>query len=272
MKNKTINCLLNHRSIRKYKPQPVESDKLELILTAGTRAATGGNLQQYTFVLIDDPEQLQALNEQIRDACNAPLTIIALADQHRPRRWFETSGVPATQITNNTAWHFFMALWDALIALQNMVVAAESLGLGTCYNGNVVNIDIHDFLEAPEHTFPAGMIYLGYPDMNPELSSRLPLEAIVHKNKYQMPSDDDIRGYYKERNKVWDSLPTDLRERLQERGIRSIPEGVALRKYSPEGNKIASGRDDVMTIGDANRVILQNLRRSGFSLTPDDRQ
>ena len=78
--------------------------------------------------------------------------------------------------------------------------------------------------------------------------------------------------YYEERNKVWDNLPADVKERLQHRGIRSIPEGVALRKYSPEGNKIATGRDDVITIGDANRIILQNLRRSGFSLTPDDRQ
>jgi nitroreductase len=272
MKNETIDCLLNHRSIRKYKPQPVESDKLELILTAGTRAATGGNLQQYTFVVIDDPEQLQALNEQIRDACNAPLAIIALADQYRVKRWFETFGVPSSTILNNSGWHFFMALWDALIALQNMVVGAESLGLGTCYNGNVVNIDIHDLLGAPEYTFPAGMIYLGYPDTNPESSSRLPLEAIVHKNKYQMPSDDDIRRFYEERNKVWDNLPADIKERLQQRGIRSIPEGVALRKYSREGNKIATGRDDAITIGDANRVILQNLRRSGFSLTPDDRQ
>jgi len=54
MSNPVIDCLLNHRSVRKFSPKPIEPEKMEEILRAGTRAATAGNLQLYSFIVLED--------------------------------------------------------------------------------------------------------------------------------------------------------------------------------------------------------------------------
>ena len=135
--NPVIKNLMDHRSVRKYSDRPVEPEKLETILTAGTRAATGGNLQLYTLLVVDDTETLKKVDEALevpfisRSGCTT--AVLALADQFRVRRWLTLHG--DREVVNNHPYSFFMAVSDALIALQNIVVAAESLGLGTCYLG-----------------------------------------------------------------------------------------------------------------------------------------
>ncbi len=271
MTNPTIDCLLDHRSIRKYRPKPVEQKTIDLIVKAGTRAATGGNLQLYSFVVIDDPakkEQLDRLYPQMEfKYADIPLIIIALADLYRTKRWFQTAGVAANKIENNRIYNLMMANWDALIALQNMVVAAESLGLGTCYVGNVLMMDIGELLGAPEHVFPAGLVCMGYPDSDPELSSRLPLDAVVHKNEYHLPSDSDIRKFYQEREEVWDRLPDELKERLNAKGVHSIPQGIAARKFSATDYFISDEKGYIRSVTKASRTIASNLKKAGFNLT-----
>jgi len=138
MTNPVIESLLSHRSIRKYKPEPVAPDTLDLILRAGIRAATAGNLQLYSLVVIDDPAIKRAL--EAPECAEAPLAIVALADTYRIQRWFEVNGV--RQIENYRPSNLLIAIWDALIALHNIVIAAESLGLGTCYMGDIIARDV----------------------------------------------------------------------------------------------------------------------------------
>jgi len=271
MTNPVIESLLNHRSVRKYLPQPVESEKVELILKAGTRAATGGNLQLYSFVVIDDPAMKEKLDRDYPQMefkyADIPLVIIALADLYRVRRWFEVFGVPRDRISNNRIFNLLMANWDALIALQNMVVAAESMDLGTCYVGNALLMDVGTLLGAPENVFPAGLITVGYPDGLPDLSSRLPMEAVVHKNGYHPSEDDEIKEIYRERNEAWDRVPDDVKERLAHKGIHNIPEGVARRKFGAEDYFVNEKIGSTLGISNASRIILENLGKAGFDLT-----
>jgi nitroreductase len=247
MTNPVVDCLLAHRSIRKYKPAPIEPEVVDLLLRTGIRAPTAANLQHYALVVVDDAEKRAALGQ-----AHAPLVIIALVDEYRIKRWLQVQQTPP--VCNTAANHLFIGFWDAILALHNIVVAAESLGLGTCYIGGILSVDIQTILQAPAHTFPAGMVCLGYPDEAPGLTSRLPLEAVVHRNTYRLPADDEIRAFYHERDGAWDSLAPERKAALEEQGIHSIAQGAASQRYT---QKAAAERS---------RGILANLKKSGFML------
>jgi nitroreductase len=238
---------MDHRSVRKFKPDRIAPDLLDLILAAGTRAATAGNLQRYSFVVVDEPELLKELG-----VAQAPLVVVALVDQYRLKRWFDLSNTAAVSLPNPI--NLFLSYWDAIIALHNVVVAAESHGLGGYYFGGILSADTQTILAAPEHTFPAGMACLGYPAAASTRSMRLPLRAVVHRNRYRKPADDEVRAFYREREKVWDSVPEDKRQGLAAQGIRSIPQAIAVQKFSPEITRERS------------QGVLDNLQRFGLTV------
>lgn len=257
MNNPVIDCLLDHRTVRKFKDRPIEEDKLELILRSGTRAATGGNLQLYSFVVIDDQAKKDELASMWKhpaiNLAKAPVIIIALADLNRLRRWFTLND--SVPVSTGRAACLFLSIWDSLIALQNTVIAAESLGLGTCYIGSVLELDIKKFLNTPDYVFPAGMVCLGYPEHLPDLSMRLPLEAIVHRNGYKTFTDSQIEKFYTERDAVWDRVPEKRKKMLAEQNLFGIAQAVASQKFS---DKVTEERS---------RGILENLRQAKFDLT-----
>ena len=256
MTNPVIDSLLDHRTVRKFKDKAVEEENLELILRAGTRAATGGNLQLYSFVVIDDPEKKNELNEMwknpVINLARVPVIIMVLADLHRLRRWFEVNG--SSPVETGGASCLFLSLWDAYIALQNVVAAAESIGLGTCYIGSALELDTRKFLGTPDYVFPAGMICVGYPDQEPGLSMRLPPEAVVHRNNYRSPTDDQIKEYYRERDAVWERVPDKRKEMLREQNIHGIAQAVAAQKFSDPDIRLRSEK------------IRDNLNRANFDI------
>jgi nitroreductase len=251
MVNPTIDTLMSHRSIREFRPRPVEPELVERILRAGIRGATSYNLQNYALLLVDDPEKKQALG-----VAQAPLVVIALVDQYRLSRWFAVHHAGPSCF--NGEHNLFIAFWDAVIVLQNMVVAAESLGLGTCYYGHVLGINIQALFGAPEYVFPAGMVAIGYPDESPPLNTRLPLQAVVHRNSYQLPSDEDIHRWYAERDAEWDAMSDDQKADLAEQGIQNSAQRVAKEGCSAQ------------IIGERSADIVQNLRRARFLLGAEE--
>ena len=87
------------------------------------------------------------------------------------------------------------------------------------------------------------------------MSTRLPLDAVVHRNSYRMPTDDNINEWYAERDKVWEKVSEERKEKLKGQNIHSIADSLAVQRYSDEVTEERS------------RGILDNLRRSGFDLT-----
>ena len=88
MSNPVVDSLLKHRLIRKFKPDPIHGEMIELILCAGTRTTNAGNLQTYSFVVVDDPTLVKKLG------FSAPLAVVALVDQYRLKRWLELNDAP----------------------------------------------------------------------------------------------------------------------------------------------------------------------------------
>ena len=245
MSNPVLDCLCSHRSIRRFKDHPLDPETMEMVLHAGTRSATAGNIQPYSFLVVDDREKLEAMTFG-----DAPCVVIALVDLHRQKRWLELNDAPFYW---DRPSNFLISYWDATIALHNIVVAAESVGLGTLYIGAVVAQNMQESFGAPEHVFPAGMVILGYPDEEPQLRPRLPLEAIVHRNKYHDPTDDEIRAWYRHRDDLWNTMHPDRRAKLEKRGIRNYAQTVTLGHYTAEFTEWESAG------------IVENLRRSGFT-------
>ncbi len=250
MTNAVIDCLLNHRSIRKFTAQPIDEGTLDLLLRAGIRAPTAGCLQHYTLIVVDDLVKQEALlKEQL---FGAPIVMVAVVDEYRMKRWLELNDAP---FYNNQPVNVFIAFWDAVIALHNIVIAAESLGLGTVYIGNVLSLDLSAILGTPEYVIPAGMVCIGYPDEAPPLRPRLPMEAVVHRNCYRIPTDDEIRAYHRERDEHWNTLPEERRQALLARGITNTAQRVTLGHYT-----------EAFIEGES-RAILENLRQARFRLT-----
>lgn len=249
--NPVIDCLEAHRSIRRFQPEPVPEEMLRTILQAGTRASTAGNLQLYSFLVIDERDKLELFRELLSPAISAPpLIVVALIDLHRIRRWLEVNGA-ATPVLHRAAY-FMLGYWDALVALQNVVIAAESLGLGTCYFGAVQEFDTRKHFDTPDYVFPAALLCLGYPDEEPAIRSRLPLDAVLHRNAYRRFDDEEIRRIYRDRDAAWKKVDPERKAALRTQGIEGVAQAVAVQRFSDE----ATGR--------RSRRILENLHRAGF--------
>lgn len=249
MLNPVIDCLMNHRSIRKFKPRPLETEALQTMLQAGIRAASAGNLQHYSLIVVDEPEKKKALLDWPEAG---PVTyIIAAVDEYRFKRWADLNEAP---FYFDQAVNLFIGYWDAIVALHNIQVAAESLGLGTVYIGTVLSSDLNEILGTPEYVFPAGMLVVGYPDETPELRPRLPLEAVVHYNGYHIPTDDEVHAFFLERNKQWNSLSDSRREQLIEKGITNMAQRTTLGHYTEE------------FISGESQAIFENLKKAGFKI------
>lgn len=199
-----INILLNHRSIRKFKKQAVEDKVLNQILLSGTRASTTGNMQVYSLIVTREPdrkEELWKLHFKQDMVIQAPVVITFCADFNRFNTWCSyRNAVPGY----DNFLSFFTAAIDALLVAQNVAVAAESHGLGICYLGTTTYMaeDIIQVLNLPKFVVPVTTLVLGYPDENPALADRLPLEGVVHYESYSEYSEDDINRIYQEKENL----------------------------------------------------------------------
>lgn len=253
--NPVIETLIAHRSIRKFDDRPIEPQTLDLLLRAGVRAATAGNLQHYSLIVVEDEEVKRALWDHRQAAAPAPTAIVSVVDEYRLKRWFELNQAPFyfDHIVN-----LLIGYWDAIIALHNVVVAAEALGLGAFYDGTVLSKDLAQILGAPEYVCAAGLAWVGYPDETPELRPRLPLEAVVHRDRYHVPTDDEVRAWFRDKDRRWDAIPAPARQKLKARGIHNFAQARTAGHYTSE------------FIEGESQAILRHLQEAGFDLTGEE--
>ena len=186
-----VQALLNRRVIRKYKTNPISEQTMALLLSAAQSAPTKSNLQQYSIVIIRDPEVRNAVSELVPSmpwVRNAPVIAIFLGDVRRIRRLAEIRG---HTYQNNNADTFMNATVDAALAMQCFITAADYLGLGTCpisYVRNRID-DLAEILDLPDGVFPISGLCVGFPDDAGYVSMRLPQKVVVHQDLY---NDDDL--------------------------------------------------------------------------------
>jgi hypothetical protein len=160
-------------------------------------------MQTYSFVLVTDSNLRKEVFKAVgRQKCmeQAPTWIIVCADMARQLELFKLLKVKARF---GPLGKFVPSVIDAALAAQNMVLAAESLGLGTVFIGSIWNAmkKVAEILKVPKDVLPVIILCVGYPDEAPPKRPRWPLRAVLHENRYVMPSENVMKEYYAKANK-----------------------------------------------------------------------
>lgn len=195
-----IKTIAEHRSIRKFKSIPIPQDILNQALLAATRASTTGGMQVYSIIVTTQQElvaQLSPCHFNQPSVIESGTVVTFCADVNRFSKWCRQR--EAKPGYDNFMW-FINGAIDALLASQNFALEAENQGLGICYLGTTTFTadKIIDILKLPVGVVPITTIVVGYPDQNPPLTPRLPLEAVVHYQQYNDYSTEQIDQLYYE--------------------------------------------------------------------------
>jgi len=229
-----------HRSIRRYKPDPIDHEIIEEVCREAIGGgSSSGNLNSFSLVLTRDAERKRKLYElHMKQSfiLEAPLLITFCADWFRTREWLRARGAN-DNFNNLVGYH--VAAADALIVAQNVCLGFESRGLGICYMGTTLFSlgEIADFLELPDTCLPVTTIVVGYPDEAPAKRDRLPLHAFLHDEVYHKPTPDELNAQYEERDiKGWERYMSNprLKQLAKEAHISSLAEFYTSEfKYDP---------------------------------------
>lgn len=222
-----------HRSIRKFKNIEVENSKIFKMAEAASRASSTGNMQLYSIIATTDRATIEKLSPcHFNQPCvkSAPLVVTFCADIARFSHWCSLSDGDAAY--DNFGW-FVSSTIDTTIAAQNFALEAESLGLGICYLGTTTYNaqEIIEVLDIPKGVIPVTTLVVGYPDESPELVDRLPVEAILHREKYSAYSDETIKELWSEK----ESLEA-MKEFVKENGVENLAQVFTNVRYKREGN------------------------------------
>jgi nitroreductase len=237
-----IDQIHKHRSIRKYRQEPIAQELLDEILEAGIRTSSSGNMQTYSIIMTRDPHLKQAMlaaHLEQKMVIEAPVLLTFCADFYRMRRWLALN---AAADNFDNFFSFMVAAIDAILVSQTVALAAESRGLGICYLGSTLaNADlISEILDLPANVIPVTGFSLGYPDENPALRDRLPISGLVHNDRYQVPNDDRIQEIYREREiKGWERYQKSqwLRDQIAEKGIQNLAQLYSEVKYTQQSSQ-----------------------------------
>jgi nitroreductase len=245
-----LSILLNgHRSIRKYRPGPIDPALVERVCgEAIAGASSSGNLNAVSMVLTRDAERKRRLYELHFEqpmVLEAPLVITFCADWFRTRQWLRRRGA-RDNFNNLIGYH--VAAFDAMILAQNVCLAFEAEGLGICYMGTTLHSmrEISEFLELPETCTPVTSIVVGYPAEDPPKRDRLPLTAFLHDEKYHRPTDAELEAIYEQREiRGWARYMAhpELRAKVEALGITSLAQFYTSEaKYDPDEFRVDSDK------------------------------
>jgi len=234
-----LDVIHHRRSLRNFSTEPLTADEKETILQATYRAPTAGNMMLYSIIEVDD----QALKDRLAETCDhqpfiarSSFVLLFLADYQRWSDYFEVCqaerrarevGHPTRQPQEGD---LLLACCDALIAAQTAVIAAESLGIGSCYIGDILeNYEVHRALfDLPRYVLPVTLLVFGHPAPGGVPSGYTPRfapEYILHRNRYRRFLPEEFERMY-----------SHLTERLKASpqppfGAENVGQATYLRKF-----------------------------------------
>jgi len=214
--NETIEHLLNHRSIRKFKPHQLDQETVETLVRSAQSASTSSYQQAYAIIGVED----EALKRQLVDVASGQSYVaensyffVFCIDYHKHILAAEIASGSVNR-TVETTEALIVGAVDAGLAAQNLVIAAESLGYGTVYIGSLRNdaAKVSQLLGLPSHVVPLFGVAVGISDQQPGKKPRLPMDAVFHRNTYT--NDDTMRellSQYEEETSTYYGERTDGR-------------------------------------------------------------
>jgi nitroreductase len=186
---KILEPIVTRRSIRKYKNTPVEDDKIDVLLASARLAPSGNNSQPWNFIVIRSEET----RKQVAEVCynqqwmaQAPVFIVCVADmsvrlkelQEKDPRITDTSHLNVQE--ESPQQELKMIIRDTTIAIDHLILQAESMGFGTCWIAWLDQESFRPVLNIPTDKYVVAVITVGYADEAPKPRPRKPLEEMVH--------------------------------------------------------------------------------------------
>ena len=169
-------AIRKRRSIRAFTCEDVSKEEVEKLLDAARYAPSAGNIQPWEFIVIKDFKIKQKLSMAALDQSfieEAPVVIVVCANEMRSSRGYGSRGTT------------LYCLQDTAAAIQNMLLTACALGLGTCWVGAFHEDDVRDILSIPKGVRPIAIIPVGHPRFGREVRNKRALSEIVHYETYR---------------------------------------------------------------------------------------
>lgn len=233
--NPTIDLMNARCSTRAYSDEPITAEEREAILHTAMRAPTAGNMMLYSIIEIED----QALKDRLAITCDdqpfiatAPWVLLFVADYQKWMDLFAWGGAydmaGVARRTTPELGDLCMAMSDALIAAQNAVIAAESLGIGSCYIGDIIeNAEEHaGLLDLPPHTLPIAMVCFGRPKAPRPPVARME-RHVVMRDRYHRLTQDELA-------EVSGALQAQFAPHGLPADAENYPQVVYRRKFVPD--------------------------------------
>ena len=243
--------LLNRRTIRRYAQRDVDEQLLRRLMTEAARTQTMGNLQLYSVV----ETRTQQMKERLAPAhfnqpmvTSAPVVLTVCADFNRTSQWARCRKAEPGYANFLS---FINAATDALLFTQTLCCLMEEEGLGYCFLGTTVYQPqlIIDVLGLPQLTMPVATLTVGWPDEQPPLSDRLPLESFLHSETYRDYTPAAIDNYYAEK----ENLPEN-RHFIEINHKETLAQVFTDIRYTKADNEAMS------------QTLIDTLRRQGFTV------
>lgn len=199
-----LQTILQHRSIRKFTNEPIDEMLLKTLFQAGLTGSSSGFLQSASIIRVTDKKLRYEIRRICANAQNAQPDehyghayvehcaefLIFCMDNNRHRTLVNQAQIDWTEVT-------LVGAIDAAIMAQNILTAAESVGLGGVYIGSVRNdiARLSELLQLPEAVVPVFGMCLGYPDQTPGMRPRLPQSLVISTNHYEPASAEALADY-----------------------------------------------------------------------------
>lgn len=208
--NPILEQLMTRRTHRAFTGEPIRPEHVEALKKATLRAPTAGNMMFYSVVEVIDQQKkdrLSVLCDNQPMIATAPLVWLFLSDARKWVNYYHEAGSVVRGAELNIPWRapgagdLLLANSDALIAAQTAVVAADSLGIGSCYIGDILehHEEIVALFDLPQYTAVATLVIFGYPK-NPEPLAneaiRCPSTSIFHTDRYQEPNLESLQAAF----------------------------------------------------------------------------
>lgn len=251
-----MNIMENHkeywksrRTIRRYSNQDIPVGLLEELLLKASHAPTTGNMQLYSAIITRDADAKHRLapahfNQPQVESAKAVVTFCA--DFHRFSRWCEER---EAQPCYDNFQSLMAAIFDTIAFAQQFNTLAEQAGLGVCWLGTTTYNarEIADLLELPSLVVPVITLTVGYPAEDGVEVGRLPIDAVIHSEKYSDYTSERIDEFYREKESREDSIRF-----VEENNKSTLAQVFTDIRYPRANNEIFSAK------------FLEFLEESGF--------
>ncbi|MDD8048573.1 MAG: nitroreductase family protein [Thomasclavelia sp.] len=222
MENETLKVIKNRKSVRIFTDEEITEEEKDIIIDGAIQAPTAGNMSLLSIIDVQDQE----LKDKLAVSCDnqpfikeAKMILIFVADY---QKWYDSFKMYHEDARTPGVGDFMLAASDTLLASENATIAAESLGIGSCFIGDIIEkYEYHqELLNIPKYAVPVAMLVFGHPatsQINRKKPTRFDKKYLVSVNKYEKFDEKKLQAMFDDKAKVDGRLGKDLVENIYRR-------------------------------------------------------